>query len=113
MEIRLRFVGVAPSDAEIMTSEVERRVNLALDRLADRVREVHVSLADVNGPRGGVDQRCVLTITPRYGGDPVVVRALEETREAAVQKALKRVRRRLEHAFERQRGWARPPQEAV
>jgi len=105
VEINVRFVGVAPSNAEAVISEVEHRVNLALDRLAHRVREVRVSLSDVNGPRGGLDQQCVVIVTPRKEGDPLVGRALEQTRGQAIARSLKRARRRLEDALERQRGW--------
>ncbi|GAB5545190.1 MAG: hypothetical protein SangKO_049500 [Sandaracinaceae bacterium] len=105
MEIRVRFVGVAPSDTRAVISEVERRVDLALDRLSPRIREVSVTCSDVNGPRGGLDQQCVVIITLKNEGDPVVGRALEETRGQAVARSLKRARRRLEDSFERQRVW--------
>lgn len=103
MEIRVRFIGDAPSDAEAVISEVERRVNLALDRLSHRVRDVSVSLTDINGPRGGLDQQGVVIISPRNGGDPLVGRALEQTRGQAVARSLKRARRRLEDTLQRQR----------
>lgn len=102
MKIRVRFIGIAPSDAQEMANDIERRVGFALDRLSHSIREVRVSLADVNGPRGGVDQQCVLTITSSFGG-PVVASALEETRGEAVVKSLKRGRRRLEQKLVRQR----------
>lgn len=105
MEIRVRFVGVAPSDARAVISEVERRVEMALDRLAPRVREVSVAFSDVNGPRGGLDQQCVVIITPRNEGEPVVGRAREEARGQAVIRALRRARRQLEDTLERQRYW--------
>ena len=101
MKVHVRFVGVAPSDSEAAILEIERRVGHALDRPAHRVREVGVSLSDVNGPKGGLDQQCVLTITPRYAGEPVVARALERTRVEAVAKSLKRARRQLQDGLER------------
>ncbi len=101
MKVLVRFVGVAPSDPEATILDIERRVGHALDRLADRIREVGVSLSDVNGPKGGIDQQCVLTITPRYAGEPVVARALERTRVDAVSKSLKRARRQLQDGIER------------
>lgn len=103
MEIRIRFNGVAPSDAELAIRQIERRVRLALDRLAHRVRKVSVSLTDVNGPRGGIDQQCVLAITPLGVGEPIVALALERTRFDAVVKSLKRARRRFQGVIERRR----------
>lgn len=42
---------------------IERRIRFALDRLAQRIRKIRVQLRDINGPRGGVDKSCRLTIT--------------------------------------------------
>jgi hypothetical protein len=41
---------------------VERRVRTALRRFAAHIRAVRVQLADVNGPRGGVDKECTIAI---------------------------------------------------
>lgn len=35
-----------------------RRLEFALDRLADRIHRIEVFVADVNGPRGGIDKKC-------------------------------------------------------
>lgn len=47
-------VVVPPSVSEF----IERRLEFAIGRFAPRVNNVVVRLDDVNGPRGGVDQRC-------------------------------------------------------
>ena len=36
---------------------IERRLGFALSRFGDRIGHVTVHLNDVNGPRGGIDQR--------------------------------------------------------
>ena len=41
---------------------VQRKLAFALSRFADRVQSVDVLLDDVNGPRGGIDQRCRLIV---------------------------------------------------
>lgn len=93
METIVRYIGV-PSRAA--TSDwIRRRVELRLDRHEHAVRRVIVTLGDVNGPRGGVDQQCVVHMRLRSGGRPVVVRAREATISEAVSKALDRARRRL------------------
>ena len=38
--------------------QIERRASFALARLSTAIKRVEVSLADTNGPRGGVDKRC-------------------------------------------------------
>lgn len=103
MEVHVHFNGIAPSNGEVLLRQIQHRVRLALDRFAHRVREVSVSLTDVNGPRGGLDQQCVLAITPMGAGEQVVARALEPTRIQAVVRSLKRARRRLKSTIERQR----------
>ena len=41
---------------------IERRVRTALGRFARRIDRVTVSLSDVNGPRGGADKLCRLSV---------------------------------------------------
>lgn len=55
-------VALAPSLVEF----IERRIGFALDRFASRIVKVVVRLNDLNGPRGGVDQRCRIdaNVTP-------------------------------------------------
>lgn len=71
---------------------LERRVLSALDRFADRVRRVDLSLVDVNGPRGGVDVRCHAHVALRDGMS-VDVEARGESPLAAITIALGRLRR--------------------
>ena len=39
-----------------------RRFELALGRFQGRVRSVAIRIVDLNGPRGGVDKRCRVTV---------------------------------------------------
>lgn len=41
---------------------VERRVGFALGRFGDRIGLVRLRLTDLNGPKGGIDKRCVITV---------------------------------------------------
>lgn len=44
------------------------RMTKTLARLSHRITSVSVALTDENGPRGGVDQRCRVTVvTTRFG----------------------------------------------
>jgi putative sigma-54 modulation protein len=53
--IRTRQLDLTPA----LRDHVRRRLAFALGRLGPAVRAVQVTLADVNGPRGGVDSRAV------------------------------------------------------
>jgi hypothetical protein len=74
----------------------------ALSRFASRLRAVRVRLADVNGPRGGVDKRCSVEI--RAGSlPPLFVEVLDAEFESALDRAADAARRALVRALERSR----------
>ncbi len=54
-----------------MIDAVERRIRIALGRFTNHIRQADVTLADVNGPRGGTDQLCRLRVSMRNA--PAVV----------------------------------------
>jgi len=90
MKIELRFHGIQSSEA--LRDHTARRVRVHLSRFAREVSTVVVRLADVNGPRGGLDKRCQITVFgPRLG-----TATLEETSAdayAALDLALERIGR--------------------
>lgn len=43
--------------SDALRQYVERRLRFALGRFAHRLDQLQVRLEDVNGPRGGLDQR--------------------------------------------------------
>jgi len=85
---------------------LEKRVRAALGSSATRIASVTLGLADVNGPRGGDDLRCSVTVellpkgslrAEATGSDPL----------SAVGRALARVRRGLRGGAKRARRSAR------
>lgn len=48
---------------EAISQYAERRLQAALGRFSKRVPLVTVRLLDVNGPKGGVDKRCQVTLS--------------------------------------------------
>jgi len=66
MKIDVRFHGLESSDA--LREHAARRVHFHLSRFGGEVTAIVVRLADVNGPKGGVDKRCQVTVRgPRFG----------------------------------------------
>ena len=58
-------IQIQTSDLETPTGwreQVEKRVRFVLRRLRHGIRHARVSLRDVNGPRGGVDKECRVTL---------------------------------------------------
>lgn len=82
--------------------QVERRVRFVLRRLRTQVQQVHVRLEDINGPRGGNDMRCQISIVTE-GHGTVVTHATRVSAWPALDAALKRTTDALVKLWQRQR----------
>ena len=51
---------------------VEKRLETAIDRFEHMVRGAHVTLEDVNGPKGRQDKRCRILLTGAPGADEAI-----------------------------------------
>lgn len=87
---------------ESVRETISRRLGFALSRFAERIRSTEVQVADVNGPRGGVDKRCTVAVR-LAGAGTVVVEDKDENPHAAVAKAFERVGRAVARLLERRR----------
>ncbi len=107
MKIDLRIRGL--EDAAGLKEQVERRLQFALRRFGPEVAQVTVRLSDENGPRGGVDKRCHLTVRgPRL--NTVVIDERSASAEVAIDLAADRVGRAVARLVDRRRHRAvRPP----
>lgn len=73
-----------------------RRLSSALGRFEQAVQWVRISLADVNGPGGGIDKHCVIEVrAPELS--PIVIRE----RNADLYAAIDRAACRVDHALAR------------
>jgi hypothetical protein len=79
---------------------LERRVRAALQSSSTRVRAVTIWLSDVNGPRGGADLHCAVSLDLIPRGS-VRAEATDSDLLAAVSRALARARRSI-HSGARQ-----------
>lgn len=75
-----------------LTEHTERRLRFALKHATDRVQRVTVRLADVNGPRGGIDKRCCVHIV-MSGVPDIVTEDTEADMYIAINRAIDRVGR--------------------
>ena len=101
-ELRVRNGEVTPE----LRGHVERRLGFALGRFGDRVASVTVSLEDLNGPRGGLDQRCRIEVGLVPSGK-VMAEATDVEAVAAVNRAAERIARRVRNEFDRRRATRR------
>ena len=97
MRIHVRSRGFELTDA--LRTHAERRLLFALGRFGRRVQSVMLRIDDVNGPRGGADQRCQIVARLAPWGD---VRVEEEELDGDLYGAIDRAADRLERAVVRE-----------
>jgi ribosome-associated translation inhibitor RaiA len=97
MRIEIHHANMRRSDA--LGETVERRIADALGRLAHRIRDVSVWIADINGPRGGHDKSCRIQVRLAHGPALVVDHVSADPYTAAsgaVDRAGRAVQRRID-----------------
>lgn len=77
--MRIRLIDGAIATTPGMLAFVERHVATALGRFAPGLREIRVRITDVNGPKGGVDKRCVILATPKGRSSGVMIARYADT----------------------------------
>ena len=100
MQLDIRSQDITITDA--LRVYLTRRLRFALGRFAGRVTRVSARIADVNGPRGGIDKRCHLLVTLR-SGDRVRIEEADADLYFAIDRAAERARRALQRQLERRR----------
>ena len=81
---------------------ITRRCHSELKRYATQLQWVEMTIRDENGPRGGVDKRCVICAKTLRGNVLVVTTRAAEL-WSAIYEALERLTRRLSRKIGRQR----------
>lgn len=101
LTIRTRHLLLAPETHE----DIRRRIDLAFARIRPWIRDIDITLADINGPKGGADKQCRLRIRGRgvtgivveqLGVDPLVT--VLSAAERAEQVVLRKLARRRSFA---------------
>ena len=92
---------------EKLRAHVERRLRFAFTRFGDKVRRIHVRIADLNGPKGGYDIECKVRAELGASGD-LVIRDVDRDPFSAVARVTDRighaVSRRIDRLNARRRG---------
>lgn len=79
---------------------VENRLAFALSRFQTRIRGVVIVLSDVNGPKSGLDKRCLLKVRPR-GLAEFIIEEVESDFQSALNRAADRAKRTLARRLRR------------
>ena len=104
MNVRIvtRRIGIDDAAREYIRGSIAHALNRRLDRIADAI----IALEDLNGPRGGKDQRCRVTLLLNSRGS-VHVQATGaqfwSVVDRAVQKAAQQLHRLLESRWSSRR----------
>jgi putative sigma-54 modulation protein len=88
-----------------VTRLARRRFVFALSRFRHRVRTLAVRVTDVNGPRGGLDKRCRVTVQLQGPSQTVVIDDVDADAAIAVDRAADRTARTVARATEAASGW--------
>lgn len=102
MRIVIRTSGGWPPAAIEL---VRKRLEFALGRFTGRVRSLHVTLGDLNGPRGGLDKHCRLAIRLDRPGRLILIEDLDAEPEAAISRAAERAARAVTRAVDAATSW--------
>lgn len=101
MKIEVRFRGLDSSAS--LREHVVHRIHVHVGRFGRQVSAVRVRIADINGPKGGVDKRCRITVRgPRVGA--LTLDELSADAYSAVDLAVDRIARAVARSLERARG---------
>lgn len=98
MQVQIGDLRAGLEDGERV--DAEERVRFVMRRLAQRVNRADIHLSDVNGPRGGIDKRCQITLKTDRNG-VLVIRTLAGDWRSALDEALQRSVRLLTRAWQR------------
>ncbi|MEI2635372.1 MAG: ribosome-associated translation inhibitor RaiA [Methylotenera sp.] len=100
MHLHIQTNGFSITDG--IRDYTKRRMQFALHRNDKHITRVQVRLADINGPRGGVDKRCQIELT-LSGRNNIVIEDIETDLYVAIDRACDRCARTLTRKLERSR----------
>jgi ribosome-associated translation inhibitor RaiA len=104
--MRLVVVGKHVKIDDDVRERVRRRIGFGLDRFGTVVEAVRVSVEDVNGPKGGIDKRCVVEVEgARLGRLRVEVQGSDSLE--TIDRGIDRVARSISRSLRRRRAQER------
>lgn len=98
MQLDIQTNGFSLTDG--IRNYATRRMQFALDRNDGHIMHVKISLADINGPRGGVDKKCQINMA-LAGHRNIVIEDTEADLYVAIDRASDRCARTLSRRLEK------------
>lgn len=96
MKLAIRTRNIELTDE--LRDRVSRRLQLSLDAFDDHIEDGFVYLMDLNGPKGGVDKLCQITVRARGVGE-LAIRETGTSLHVALNRAARRMKYRLSEAL--------------
>jgi ribosome-associated translation inhibitor RaiA len=102
MEISIQFEKNLKAEVEQVEVEtkVKEKIRRTFSRFAEAIVKTQVTLKDLNGPKGGVDKECRITLI-LTSGKKILASAAHSLLEAAVSEASEKSQRSLVRHTER------------
>lgn len=102
MQVHITPVRQLPPD---LVEAAHTHAAFALTRFSRSIRSVTIRFDDPNGPKGGVDKLCTVTIHLIRPGEDVVVTHADVDGFAALSRAIVRAARVVARRLDRRRSW--------
>ncbi|MCA9728905.1 MAG: HPF/RaiA family ribosome-associated protein [Candidatus Eisenbacteria bacterium] len=109
--MRLHIEGDGIRITQTLERNIRRRLDFALRKYGSQVQTVTVRLTDVNGPRGGVDKRCSITVGG--SGWDVFVEDLDSDVFVLLSRSVARMSRSVDRKIKRARSVPSVPLRAL
>jgi ribosomal subunit interface protein len=100
MQIQINADDIQVS--EFLANRIEDEVRKALKHVAERVTRVEVHVRDENGPKAGVDKRCMMEAR-LAGEEPVAVNAESDDMYAAVHQSAEKLEKAVGRRLDREK----------
>lgn len=81
---------------------IRRKLGMKLGKFGADIERISVRVEDVNGPRGGVDQRCRIKVVLR-GLPSVLVERVSDAAQVAIDEGISAARQAVQSALQRRR----------
>lgn len=106
MRITIRGASIRTPEIDQLTRQ---RFEFALLRFGHRVRSLEVHFADLNGPKGGADTRCVATLRMAAPNRLLVIEDTDEQVGAVVDRVADRLSRSVARTLDALTTWRHAP----
>ncbi len=101
--MRVEVTGKKIKLDDDLKTHIDRRLSFALKKFNTDIERIEVSLSDENGPRGGIDKRCLIVVKLLRSLGRVTIEDHGKDFFTVVSRAADRISRAVSRALDRKR----------